>query len=69
MSLLIPHFQLDSPQERLPLEAPGGPEPPQPSPGWGYDEAAAGKAQGRGELPALAFKAGDAGGEASHGPW
>lgn len=54
MSLSLPHFQLDSPQELLPWEVPGGHEPPQPSPGWGQDEAAAGKAQGRAELLAPA---------------
>lgn len=59
MSLSLPHFQLDSPQELLPREAPGGAEPPQPSPDPGQDEAAAGKAWG--ELLALAREARAAG--------
>lgn len=63
MSLSLPHFQLDSPQELLPCEVPGGHEPPQPSPGRGQDEAAAGKAQGRAELLAPARDARAAGGE------
>lgn len=57
ISLSVPHFQLDSPQERLPREAPSGPEPLLPFPGRGQDEAAAGKVRGRGELPALAHEA------------
>lgn len=61
MCLSLPCFQLDSPQEWLPCEAPGGPKSPQPSPGWGQDKAAVGKSQGRGELRALAHKAGAAG--------
>lgn len=38
------------------MRVPGGSEPPHPSPGWGWDEAAVGKVQGRGLLLALALQ-------------
>lgn len=60
MSLLLPHFWLDSPQERPPCEAARGSEPPLTSSGWGQDEAVLGKVQGTGELLALAHEAGAA---------